>query len=76
MPDFKFTDYLTFHKAIDKFRISRGAPGVKRVFVCIGSGGKGSEYISLTGEEALELARYLTVEAHGVLEASSEKTKK
>jgi hypothetical protein len=79
VPDLKLTDYLTFHRAVDKFRVCRGAPGVKHIFISIGSGGKGSEYIALSADQALELARYLTVEAHRVLDApatGSEKAKK
>lgn len=74
---FKLTDWMDFYEPVKKFHVATGTEKMKRVFISIGPGGKGSEYVAIEAEDALRLARYLTVEAHRVIEArGSDKPKK
>jgi hypothetical protein len=66
MRDTKLTDFVTFFPAVQKFRVSRQSAG--RVFISIGEGGKGSEYVWLTADEAQDLGRYLLAAAQAAKE--------
>ena len=72
---YKFTDFLTFYRPVKKLRVAEMPENATRLFLCIGPGGKGSDYVSLSADQALELARYLTVEAHRAIKATEAKAK-
>jgi hypothetical protein len=69
----KYTSVYTFHGPVKKFRVAKMPEGADAVFVSIGPGGKGSECEFLSPAQALDLARYLTVEAHKALEGTKKK---
>jgi hypothetical protein len=74
--DWKLTDLMTFHRGIDKLRVAKTPEAGNKVFISIGPGGKGSEYVSISAEDALDLARFLTVEAHRAIENKEAKSSK
>ncbi len=73
MPDWKLTDFMSFHPTVQKFQVAKGPENAKQVFLCIGPGGKGSEYVSMTPPEAQELAEYLIVEVNRAKKAAKAK---
>jgi hypothetical protein len=72
----KFTDIFTFHPPVKKIHVAKMPEGAPKLMLSIGAGGKGSEYLYLSPEEGLELARYLTVEAHRAMDPTAAKARK